>query len=115
MSRFAYDTLAASFDRVLAERRESQADAQQRYDALLERYHQLKLQGHTAPDPTPTPPISTPADPVEHALADTGRGLPPELRAARRAQAEADLKGGMSPLELAMRIRSGHRVQDEYQ
>lgn len=84
-----------------------------RYSDLMIAYRQLRLQGHTAPVavalPAPEPTI------IDQAIMLASRGLPVHIRAGMYEGVEKDRASGKSDVEIAQRIRQGHRPMDDLQ
>lgn len=82
-----------------------------KHEALLARYHMLRLQGCAPVEPhPPSLPVST--DPVMAAIdrhAKDGR-----TRGAMLKQAKLDELRGLTPDEIVARIERGNRPADEY-
>lgn len=71
--------------------------ANARYDALLDKYHALKVSGATIPEPV-TPLERKQPDALEQAVSDASRGKPPALVLQMRRQLAQDRKN----IELGM-------------
>jgi len=120
VARSAYDLALAQLN---AQRQASQESdvrwvaesnhARESYDALLTRYHQLKLQGYTEPVPTPTPLPVQPDDPIEKAINVASRGMGPIVRDGMFRQAAIDEAMGVKKEDIAQRILLGTRPMDE--
>lgn len=79
-----------------------------RYDDLLAKYHMLKLQGATAPEPQRAVE-SAPRDPVMEAVNVACAGKDAKVRAAMLTQVKRDRTAKMPDAEIILRIQRGSR------
>lgn len=86
--------------------------AEQLYDDLLARYHALKLQGATTPEPERTIPAK-PIDPVLSAINDASAGKDAKVRVGMIRQAAVDKEAGLKPEDIILRIQRGNRPAEE--
>lgn len=88
---------------------------QRRFDALLEKYHALKLQGATIPEPIVTRSAKE-VDPLTQAVLNASAGKPPQVRAMMMKQLNEDRKsveaGLMDESDIFRRIDSGFTPDD---
>lgn len=82
------------------------------YQDLLAKYHQLRLQGQTAPEPTPEPPARREVDPVIAAINEKTAN-DPRLRAAALAQLAQDRQLGKSNEDILRSIYTGMSVFED--
>lgn len=88
------------------ERTAERERAERRYDDLLTKYQQLRLQG--AVDVVPvTPPPRAEQDLCVRAINEKCRGLPPAVRTGMLTQLAADRAALMSDVEILSRITNG--------
>lgn len=85
------------------------------YDALLNRYHALKLQGATLPEVV-VPRERKEIDPLTQAVLDASRGKPPHIRNAMMKQLEQDRHavelGHLEVSDVLRRIENGFASDD---
>jgi hypothetical protein len=82
------------------------------YNALLDKYHALKLQGASAPDPILAPATRKELDPIVQQINVLSAGKP-GLRATMMAQLNSDrIISGLSDAEIMKRIESGVTADD---
>lgn len=122
VSRAEYDLVMAQRDSEHEAAREARVEYEyalnnerkweKRFADLLARYHQLKLQGFTAPPAEPTATAPSPIDPIVMALNEASKGNP-HLRAAGMRQAAFDKAAGLSVEEIISRIQRGNRPAEE--
>lgn len=79
---------------------------------LLARYHALKLNGASTPEPTPAIPVK-PVDPVLSAINDASAGKDAKVRVGMTRQAAVDKEAGLKPEDIILRIQRGNRPAEE--
>jgi hypothetical protein len=111
VSRAAFDAMHAR-----AAAAELRAAWAARYDELLTKYHQLKLQGYTAPEPrsaVPLPPAIDMRSDISRAIDEIPASRDSRNRKAMLDQVDADRAAGVSDAEIVLRIRRGNRPAEE--
>jgi hypothetical protein len=104
VSREAFDEVI----RTMAYHQQAVNVANERYDALLEKYHALKLQGAEAPPPvTQYPPRTAEPDDELKALIAEQAGGDLRRRAIILRQLRQDRADGVSPEEIRRQIEQG--------
>lgn len=89
----------------------SEREAWRRYDDLFARYHMLKLQGATIPEPARTAQAPK-VDPVLVAI-NAACARHPELRPAMLRQVAIDRAADLTDERIILRIQRGNRPADE--
>lgn len=110
VSRGQYDAMTSRLIAEVVREREAALDALRRHDALLARYHQLKLQGAAEVAP-PTPAVTKPVDRIADAIDTASRG-DAGIAALMRAQAIRDAGAGLSESDILTRIHRGNVPHD---
>lgn len=80
------------------------------YEALLDKYHALKVMGASLPEPTPTLPPRT-VDPVMQAITDVA-GSNRELRSIMSREAMKSRAAGVPDHEIIAQIEAGESAED---
>jgi hypothetical protein len=114
------DDLARVSDRMLMEmgaKHEAEITrykaSDERYADLLSKYHQLKVQGFSAPAPQPVIPTRPPVDPVVSAVNAACAGKDAAVRQAALKQIAIDRMAALSDDVIIARIRRGNRPMDD--
>ena len=108
VSRFAFEV-------ALEVSKLARADARDARAALADmtaKYHQLRLQGQTLPEPKPEPPEPKPVDPCIKAINDMTAG-DDRLRAAALRQLAQDRANNIPDSEIIMKIAEGMSVYED--
>ena len=92
--------------------REETREARRALQDMTAKYHQLRLQGQTLPEPVIERPAPKATDPLVSAINERMAGYP-ELRAAALRQLATDRAAGKSDDDILRDIYEGMSVMDE--
>lgn len=111
VARWVYDSVQDDLSVVRSDLQTEIASWRIRYEALLDKYHALKLSGASVPEPTPT--LLIPAfDPVLAAI--TAKAGPDrKLRAMMSREAIQSRAAGVPDIEIIQAIEQGVTVDEE--